>query len=89
MGVDAQEFPGGLLRLDPTFVYAEPPSSWPLPWVEFLTLAPSIPIQVNSIIYILKENPLQSFICEHQLEHEQKFFFFFLPFFFLFFFFNT
>ena len=26
-GVDAQEYPGGLLRLDPTFAYAEPPSS--------------------------------------------------------------
>jgi len=38
--VDAREFPGGLLRLDPTFAYAEPPSSWPLPWVELLTPAP-------------------------------------------------
>ena len=27
LGVDAQEFPGGLLRLDPTFAYAKPPSS--------------------------------------------------------------
>ena len=26
-GVDAQEYPGGLLRLDPAFAYAEPPSS--------------------------------------------------------------
>ena len=26
-GVDAREYPGGLLRLDPAFVYAEPPSS--------------------------------------------------------------
>ena len=42
MGVDAQEFPGGLLRLDPVFVYVEPPSSWPLPRVEHLTLAPNI-----------------------------------------------
>ena len=25
--VDAREFPGGLLRLDPAFAYAEPPSS--------------------------------------------------------------
>ena len=41
MGVDAREFPGGLLRLDPTFAYVEPPSSWPLPWVECLTLAPN------------------------------------------------
>ena len=40
LGVDAQEFPGGLLRLDPTFAYAEPPSSWPLPGAELLTLAP-------------------------------------------------
>ena len=42
MGVDAREFPGGLLRLDPAFAYAELPSSWPLPWAEFLTLAPGI-----------------------------------------------
>ena len=26
-GVDAQEYPGGLLRLNPTFAYAKPPSS--------------------------------------------------------------
>ena len=26
-GVDAQEYPGGLPRLDPAFVYAQPPSS--------------------------------------------------------------
>ena len=26
-GVDAREYPGGLLRLDPILVYAEPPSS--------------------------------------------------------------
>ena len=26
-GVDAREYPGGLLRLDPAFAYAEPPSS--------------------------------------------------------------
>ena len=30
----------GFLRLDHAFAYAKPPSSWPLPWVEFLTLAP-------------------------------------------------
>ena len=41
MGVDAQGFPGGLLRLDPAFVYGEPPSSWPLPRAECLTLAPN------------------------------------------------
>ena len=27
LGVDAREFPGGLLRLEPAFVYVEPPSS--------------------------------------------------------------
>ena len=27
LGVDAREYPGGLLRLDPAFVYVEPPSS--------------------------------------------------------------
>jgi len=26
-GIDAQEYPGGLLRLNPTFAYAKPPSS--------------------------------------------------------------
>ena len=40
MGVDAREFPGGLLRLDPTFVYVQPPSSWPLPRAEVLPPAP-------------------------------------------------
>ena len=41
MGVDTRGFPGGLLRLDPAFAYVEPPSSWPLPWAEYLTLAPN------------------------------------------------
>ena len=41
MGVDARGFPGGLLRLDPAFAYVEPPSSWPLPWAEYLKLAPN------------------------------------------------
>ena len=41
MGVDARGFPGGLLRLDPAFAYVEPPFSWPLPWAEYLTLAPN------------------------------------------------
>ena len=27
LGGDAREYPGGLLRLDPPFAYAEPPSS--------------------------------------------------------------
>ena len=40
MGVDAREFPGRLLRLNPAFVYVEPPSSWPLPRAEVLPLAP-------------------------------------------------
>ena len=39
MGVDAQGFPGGLLRLDPAFAYVAPPSS--LPWAEYLTLTPN------------------------------------------------
>ena len=26
-----------LQKLDPAFAYAEPPSSWPLSWAEFLT----------------------------------------------------
>ena len=41
MGVDTRGFPGGLLRLDPAFAYVEPPSSWPLPWAEYLTRAPN------------------------------------------------
>ena len=41
MGVDALGFPGGLLRLHPAFAYVEPPSSWPLPLAECLTLAPN------------------------------------------------
>ena len=36
LGGDAREYPGELLRLDPAFGYAEPPSSWPLSRVEFL-----------------------------------------------------
>ena len=32
----------GVLRLDHVFAYAKPLSSWPLPWAEFLTLAPGI-----------------------------------------------
>ena len=49
LGVDAREFPGGLLRLDPAFAYAEPPSSWPLPWVElaprsFCLISPSVTV---------------------------------------------
>ena len=53
MGVDAQEFPGGLLRLDPAFAYAEPPSSCPLPQAEFLTLAPGsdrLPVELFQIL---------------------------------------
>ena len=34
MGVDAREFTGRLLRLDPAFAYAKPPSSRPLPGAE-------------------------------------------------------
>ena len=40
-GVDAREYPGGLLRLDPAFAYAKPPSSWPLSRVECPSPAPS------------------------------------------------
>ena len=43
LGVDAWEYPGGLLRLDPALAYVEPPSSWPLPRVEVLTPAPGTP----------------------------------------------
>ena len=60
MGVDAQEFPGGLLRLNPAFAYAEPTSSWPLSWAEFLTLAPGsdrIPVE---LFQILKDDAVES-----------------------------
>ena len=60
MGVDARELPGGLLRLDPAFAYAEPPSSGPLSWVELLTLAPGsdrIPVE---LFQILKDDAVES-----------------------------
>ena len=60
LGVYAREFPGGLLKLDPAFAYAEPPSSRLLPWAEFLTLAPSsdrIPVE---LFQILKDDAVES-----------------------------
>ena len=59
-GVDARGFPGGLLRLDPAFVYVEPPSSRPLPRVEVLTPAPgrqgvtsSVPVKIHTLKQML------------------------------------
>ena len=50
LGVDAREYPGGLLRLDPAFAYVEPPSSWLLPWAEVFTPAPgSNPLQCSCL----------------------------------------
>ena len=60
LGVYAREFPGGLLKLDPAFAYAEPPSSRPLSWAEFLTLAPGsdrIPVE---LFQILKDDAVES-----------------------------
>ena len=60
LGVDAREFPGRLLRLDPTFAYARPPSSWPLSRAEFLTLAPCsdrIPVE---LFQILRDDAVES-----------------------------
>ena len=60
MGVDARGFPGGLLRLDPAFAYVEPPSSWPLPWAEYITLATGsdrIPVE---LFQILKDDAVES-----------------------------
>jgi len=55
MGVDARGFPGGLLRRDPAFAYVEPPSSWPLPWAEYLTLAPNIcPFRINTFVSLTR-----------------------------------
>ena len=51
-GGDAREYPGGLLRLDPAFAYAEPPSSWPLSRMEGLLLPsifPSIGVFSNEL----------------------------------------
>ena len=39
-GVDAQENPGEPLKPDHAFEYVRLPSSGPLPWAGFLTLAP-------------------------------------------------
>jgi len=60
LGLDAREFPGGLLKLDPAFAFAEPPSSRPLSWAEFLTLAPGsdrIPVE---LFQILKDDAVES-----------------------------
>ena len=46
---------GGFLRLDHAFAYAKPPSSQPLPWAEFLTLAPDTSVYKKSNQSILKE----------------------------------
>ena len=54
------EFPGGLLRLDPAFAYAEPPSSWPLSWVELLTLAPGSDRILVELFQILKDDAVES-----------------------------
>ena len=67
MGVDARGFPGGLLRLDPAFAYVEPPSSWPLSWVELLTLAPGsdrIPVE---LFQILKDDAVESAVLNMQI----------------------
>ena len=60
LGVYAREFPGGLLKLDPAFAYAEPPSSSPLPRAEFLTRAAGsgrIPVE---LFQILKDDAVES-----------------------------
>ena len=47
-------------RLDPAFAYAKPPSSWPLSWVELLTLDPGsdrIPVE---LFQILKDDAVES-----------------------------
>ena len=39
--------------IPPAFVYAEPPSSWPLSWAEFITLAPGsdrIPVELFQVL---------------------------------------
>ena len=78
MGVDAQESPGGLLRLDPAFAYAEPPSSGPLSWVELLTLAPGsdrIPVE---LFQILKDDAVESTALNMQYAGSRHFILLFL-----------
>jgi len=60
LGVDAREFPGGLLRLDPAFAYTEPLSSRPLSWVELLTLAPGSDRILVELFQILKDDAVES-----------------------------
>ena len=58
MGVDARGVPGGLLRLDPAFAYVEPPSSRPLSWAEYLTLAPNKSATLKQTHYLAPEASL-------------------------------
>ena len=48
------------MRLDPAFAYAEPPSSWPLPREEFLTLAPGSDRLPVELFQILKNDAVES-----------------------------
>ena len=69
-GVYAREFPGGLLKLDPAFAYAEPPSSCPLPWVEFFMLAPGsdrLPVELFQILKDDAVKVLESYIAIQNL----------------------
>ena len=66
MGVDARGFPGGHLKLDPTFAYVEPPSSWPLPRAECLTLAPNTYLSSTVSQNLLKFMAIES---EEELQH--------------------
>ena len=70
MGVDAREFPGGLLRCNPAFAYVEPPSLCPLPLAELLTLAPG-----NSpFFYFLKQpDAAQSRASECSAEESEQY----------------
>ena len=85
MGVDARGFPGGLLRLDPTFAYVELPSSWPLPRVEYHMVLPtaqpekyqqgpdSVRTQHHPIILFLQPHslPLCQGLCGHCLARQK------------------
>ena len=73
LGVDAREFPGRLLRLDPAFAYAEPPSSWPLSWVELLTLAPDSDRILVELFQILKDDAVESAALNMQYAGSRQF----------------
>ena len=48
------------MKLDPAPAHAEPPSPWPLPWAEFLTLATGSDRILVELLQILKDDAVES-----------------------------